>query len=74
MPTQPVPLITMIERNTNDIDEIYELLKHVDAHLDAHDARFDAMDSRFDAMDSRLDAMDGRLFEILSILRPGDAS
>ena len=79
MPIPTIPLITMIERNSNDIDEIYDLLKHVDAHLDDHDARFDAVDKRFDEVDKRFDAVDARLdaqgvqlTEILSILRPGE--
>ena len=79
MPMPTIPLITMIERNSNDIDEIYDLLKHVDAHLDDHDARFDAVDKRFDEVDKRFDAVDARLdaqgvqlTEILSILRPGE--
>jgi|GEM_PF-3396479 len=86
MPIPTIPLITMIERNSNDIDEIYDLLKHVDAHLDDHDARFDAVDKRFDevdkrfdevdkrfdAVDARLDAQGVQLTEILSILRPGE--
>lgn len=76
MPAQPVPLITLIERNSNDIDEIYELIKAVNAHLSDHDARFDSVDARLDSVDARFDSVDARLevhgtqlTEILAILK-----
>ena len=54
------PLGVTVERNSNDIEAIYELLADVNRHLSAHDARFDAVDARFDAVDARFDGVDAR--------------
>lgn len=61
-----------IERNTNDIEAIYDILTDhgeqlgaIQAKLVEHDARFEAIDARFEAIDARFDGVDATLAEVL---------
>lgn len=72
MPLSPGEVERRIERNTNDIESIYELLSEhstqlraIEQKLTAHDARFDSHDARFDAHDARFDRIDETLVEVL---------
>ncbi|WP_157517889.1 hypothetical protein [Microbacterium resistens] len=69
MPAAPSNKDLLIERHSNDIDDLYELLAAVDKRLEAHDARFDGIDTRLDGIDTRLDGMTAQLSEVIAILR-----
>ncbi|WP_377323087.1 hypothetical protein ACFJIY_00235 [Pimelobacter simplex] len=64
-----------VERNTNDIAAIYEMidenkrllvegLARIDGRLDKVDSRLDKVDSRLDGLDQRLDRMQTTLERI----------
>lgn len=50
-----------LDRNENDILELYTMVRDVQRTVKAHDQRFDAIDGRLDAIDGRLGGIDGRL-------------
>jgi hypothetical protein len=54
-----------IERNTNDIEAIYDILTDHGEQLGAIQAKLVEHDARFEAIDARFDGVDATLAEIL---------
>ena len=67
MATSNANLERRIERNTNDIEAIYDLLTDhgeqltaIQSKLAEHDARFESIDQRFESIDARFESIDAR--------------
>jgi hypothetical protein len=50
-----------LDRVSNDVDAIYELLGGIQGGQRDHTLRLERLEGRFDAVDGRLDGIDGRL-------------
>lgn len=65
MPVSNANLERRIERNTNDIEAIYDILTDHGSQLTDIKDKLEQHDRRFDGIDGRLDGIEGTLAEVL---------
>lgn len=63
-----------LDRNENDVLELYTMVRDIQRTVKSHDVRFDGIDGRLDKVDGRLDKVAGRLDNIDQRLSTIDTS